>query len=157
MTNTIILSYITFVYFGAFMLYLLMMVMGRATFGRLASLVTVVGLGAQSLAIILRWVESYQLGIGIAHFLFMDHHPSISHCGMAYKKQNPRGFCPAACIPGNGLCLFLSQHREPHPTLDPCAKEQLVDNPCHHLFLCIRCIRGLFWGEFDVLFKTFGQ
>jgi hypothetical protein len=41
MINTIILSYITFVYFAAFMLYLLMMVMGRATFGRLATLVTV--------------------------------------------------------------------------------------------------------------------
>ena len=68
MINTIILSYITFVYFGAFMLYLLMMVMGRATFGKLASLVSVVGLGAQSLAIILRWVESYQLGIGHAPF-----------------------------------------------------------------------------------------
>jgi len=50
------------------MLYLLMMVMGKATFGRLASLVSVVGLGAQSLAIILRWVESYQLGIGHAPF-----------------------------------------------------------------------------------------
>jgi ABC-type transport system involved in cytochrome c biogenesis permease subunit len=68
MINTIILSYITFVYFGAFMLYFLMMVMGRATFGRLASLVSVVGLGAQSLAIILRWVESYRLGIGHAPF-----------------------------------------------------------------------------------------
>ena len=45
MLNTIILSYITFVYFGAFMLYLLMMVMGRAIFGRLASLVSVMGLG----------------------------------------------------------------------------------------------------------------
>ncbi|MBA7706591.1 hypothetical protein ES703_115446 [subsurface metagenome] len=29
MINTIILSYITFAYFGAFMLYLLMMVMGK--------------------------------------------------------------------------------------------------------------------------------
>ena len=68
MINTIILSYITFVYFGAFMLYLLMMVMGKANLGRLASLVSVAGLGAQSLAIILRWVESYQLGIGHAPF-----------------------------------------------------------------------------------------
>jgi cytochrome c-type biogenesis protein CcsB len=50
------------------MLYLLMMVMGKATLGRLASLVSVAGLGAQSLAIILRWVESYQLGIGHAPF-----------------------------------------------------------------------------------------
>jgi cytochrome c-type biogenesis protein CcsB len=68
MINTTILSYITFVYFGAFMLYLLMMIMGKGTFGRLASLISVAGLGAHSLAIILRWIESYQLGIGHAPF-----------------------------------------------------------------------------------------
>ena len=68
MINTIILSYITFVYFTAFVLYLLMMVMGKDIFGRLATFVSLVGLGAHSLAIILRWVESYRLGIGHAPF-----------------------------------------------------------------------------------------
>jgi len=64
--NSIILSYITFVYFASFMLYLLMMVMGREFFGRMATLVTLVGLLGQSLAIVLRWIESYDLGIGHA-------------------------------------------------------------------------------------------
>ena len=68
MINTIILSYITFVYFAAFALYLLMMVMGKAIFGRLATTVSLGGLGAHSMAIILRWVESYRLGIGHAPF-----------------------------------------------------------------------------------------
>jgi cytochrome c-type biogenesis protein CcsB len=68
MINSIILSYITFVYFGSFMLYLFMMVNGRDIFGRLASIVTAVGFAVQSIAIVLRWFESYSLGIGHAPF-----------------------------------------------------------------------------------------
>ncbi|MCF8081543.1 MAG: c-type cytochrome biogenesis protein CcsB [Deltaproteobacteria bacterium] len=68
MINSIILSYTTFIYFLAFFLYLLFMVMGRAGFGRLATLVTLLGLIAQSFAIVFRWIESYQLGIGHAPF-----------------------------------------------------------------------------------------
>jgi cytochrome c-type biogenesis protein CcsB len=64
--NSIILSYITFVYFASFMLYLLMMVMGKEIFGRLASIVTLAGLLGQTLAVIHRWIESYDLGIGHA-------------------------------------------------------------------------------------------
>jgi len=56
--NSIILSYITFVYFVSFMLYLLMMVMGKEFFGRLATGVTLAGLLGQSYAIVLRWIES---------------------------------------------------------------------------------------------------
>jgi cytochrome c-type biogenesis protein CcsB len=66
MNSSTILSYITFVYFGAFMLYLLMMVMGKDVFGRLASWVTGLGFLAHGAAIVLRWVESYRLGIGHA-------------------------------------------------------------------------------------------
>jgi cytochrome c-type biogenesis protein CcsB len=66
MLSSSILSYITFGYFLGFMLYLLMMVMGREFFGRLATYVTATGLAAHTLAIILRWIESYRLGIGHA-------------------------------------------------------------------------------------------
>ena len=68
MLSSLILSYITFVYFGAFMLYLLMMVTGKHLFGRLATFVTLAGLFAHTIAIILRWVESHNLGIGHAPF-----------------------------------------------------------------------------------------
>ncbi len=68
MINSIILSYITFVYFGSFMLYLFMMVNGRDIFGRLATIVTIVGFAVQTIAIVLRWMESYSLGIGHAPF-----------------------------------------------------------------------------------------
>ena len=68
MLNTLILSYIIFIYFSAFLLYLLMMVMDIELFGRLATCVSVAGLSAHSFAIILRWIESHRLGIGHAPF-----------------------------------------------------------------------------------------
>ena len=66
MLNSIILSYITFIYFGAFMLYLMMMVIGKEFLGRLATFIAAGGLVAHTTAIILRWVESYRLGVGHA-------------------------------------------------------------------------------------------
>jgi len=66
MLNSIILSYITFIYFGGFILYLLMMVISKEFLGRLATFVTVGALAAHTTAVILRWVESYRLGVGHA-------------------------------------------------------------------------------------------
>ena len=66
MINSLILSYTTFAYFASFLLYLLMMVMGKEILGRLASILTIGALIAHTFAIILRWVESYQIGIGHA-------------------------------------------------------------------------------------------
>ncbi len=66
MINTIVLSYVTFGYFVAFMAYLFMMVMGRNLFGRAATIITLLTLLMHTFAIILRWIESYQLGIGHA-------------------------------------------------------------------------------------------
>ncbi|MBW1739195.1 MAG: cytochrome c biogenesis protein CcsA, partial [Deltaproteobacteria bacterium] len=50
------------------MLYLLMMVFGRDILGRVATYVSVAGFVAHTIAIIIRWVESYRLGIGHAPF-----------------------------------------------------------------------------------------
>jgi len=66
MINTILLSYITFIYFAAFLLYLMMMVMGKDVFGKIGTALSLIGLAAQSFAIVLRWIESYRLGIGHA-------------------------------------------------------------------------------------------
>jgi len=68
MLNSMILSYTTFVYFVAFMFYLLGMIMNRDLLGRLATFTSLIGLLAQTVAIILRWVESYKMGIGHAPF-----------------------------------------------------------------------------------------
>ncbi len=66
MDNSLILSYTTFIYFLAFMAYLLGMVMNRTFLSRLGTYLSLLGFTAQTLAIILRWVESYEMGIGHA-------------------------------------------------------------------------------------------
>jgi cytochrome c-type biogenesis protein CcsB len=68
MLDSIILSYTTFVYFAAFMLYLLAMVMNRDLLARLGTFTSLIGLTAQTVAIILRWAASYRMGIGHAPF-----------------------------------------------------------------------------------------
>jgi len=68
MDNSLILSYTTFIYFLAFMAYLLGMVMNRAFFSRMGTYLSLLGFVAQTIAIILRWVESYKMGIGHAPF-----------------------------------------------------------------------------------------
>ncbi|OQY46501.1 MAG: c-type cytochrome biogenesis protein CcsB [Desulfobacteraceae bacterium 4572_87] len=68
MDNSLIFSYTTFIYFLAFMVYLAGMVMNRAFLSRLGTYLSLLGFTAQTLAIILRWVESYELGMGHAPF-----------------------------------------------------------------------------------------
>jgi len=64
MTNTIILSGVTFVYFGAFVFYLFQMIFRKDLWGRGAFYITLAGLAAHSLGLLLRWRESYALSIG---------------------------------------------------------------------------------------------
>ncbi len=66
MINATILSYTTFVYFAAFLFYLLYMVMRKPMLGKLATCASLLGVAAQIVAMILRWIESYQLGFGHA-------------------------------------------------------------------------------------------
>lgn len=66
MINIYILNIITFAYFGSFLFYLLMLVMGKDWFGKTASLFTWVIFFTHTIALGLRWWESYQLGIGHA-------------------------------------------------------------------------------------------
>jgi len=64
--NTTILSWVTFVYFASSIFYIFRMVTGKEFWGPLGSFVALAGLIAQTLALILRWVESYKMGIGHA-------------------------------------------------------------------------------------------
>ena len=66
MINTIILSWVTFIYFAAFVFYFIRIIRGTAFWGRLGTITVSVGLAAQTVALILRWIESYKLGIGHA-------------------------------------------------------------------------------------------
>ena len=66
MTNNIIFSYVTFLYFGAFVLYLLMLLTGRRAPGKLATIILLATLAAHTGGIALRWIESYKMGFGRA-------------------------------------------------------------------------------------------
>ncbi len=64
--NTTILSWVTFVYFGSAIFYIFRMVTGKEFWGPLASLSALAGLIAQTAGLLLRWFESYKMGIGHA-------------------------------------------------------------------------------------------
>ncbi len=64
MINTTILSWVTFIYFAAFVFYLFRMVLGREFWGRMATWTALIGLIAQSAALVIRWKTSYDLGMG---------------------------------------------------------------------------------------------
>lgn len=66
MMDTTILSWVTFIYFAAFVFYLFRMILGREFWGKLATGTALAGLAAQSVALIIRWKTSYDLGIGHA-------------------------------------------------------------------------------------------
>lgn len=66
MINTVVLSWVTFVYLGAFLFYLLRMVNGRECWGKLATGATLLGWVAHTAGLLIRWRESHVLGIGHA-------------------------------------------------------------------------------------------
>ena len=66
MINTTILSWVTFIYFAAFVFYLFRMVLGREFWGKIATSTALIGLIAQSVALVIRWKTSYDLGMGHA-------------------------------------------------------------------------------------------
>ena len=59
-----ILSGVTFIYFASFVLYLLRLITGKEFWGRAASFLVCTGFIAQTIALLLRWKASYDLGIG---------------------------------------------------------------------------------------------
>ncbi len=64
MSNTVILSWTTFIYLAVFAFYLIRMVSGKELWGRLGTIAALIGLSAHTAALILRWIASYQMGIG---------------------------------------------------------------------------------------------
>jgi cytochrome c-type biogenesis protein CcsB len=66
MTSSMALSVTTFIYGLAAFLYVFSWVFGKTLPGTLANRIAILGLAGNSVGIVLRWVESYQLGIGHA-------------------------------------------------------------------------------------------
>jgi cytochrome c-type biogenesis protein CcsB len=66
MSDTMVVSWVTFVYLLSFLLYLVRMVRGREIWGGIASWIARIGFLMHSAALILRWKTSYDLGMGHA-------------------------------------------------------------------------------------------
>jgi cytochrome c-type biogenesis protein CcsB len=66
MSSSHILSIVTFIYGLAFFLYLFEWVFKKEAAGRMATAVAILGFTGNTAGIILRWVESYRMGIGHA-------------------------------------------------------------------------------------------
>lgn len=66
--SSLLLGLITFAYFGAALAYLCLLVFKKQLFGALGFWVTLITAVVHTAAIILRWLESYQMGIGHAPF-----------------------------------------------------------------------------------------
>ena len=64
--NTYIFSIVTFVYMAAMVVYLAYLAFRRPLVARLATVILVAGFLAQTVAIGMRWYESYEMGIGHA-------------------------------------------------------------------------------------------
>ena len=66
MNSSLLLSWVTFGYFFSALFYLIALVFKKQGFGRIAGWVIRIFFIIQTGAIILRWIESYQMGIGHA-------------------------------------------------------------------------------------------
>jgi len=64
--NIVILNWVTFIYFGAAVFYFITMLREEGFWGKAATVTASVGLAAQTVALIVRWVESHRMGIGHA-------------------------------------------------------------------------------------------
>jgi cytochrome c-type biogenesis protein CcsB len=64
MSDTFIISIVTFVYFAAAFIYLISFVFRKKPVAVAALALTVSGITAQTAAFVIRWIHSYQLGIG---------------------------------------------------------------------------------------------
>ena len=64
MSDTFIISIVTFIYFAAAFIYLISFVFNKRPAAVIALVLTVFGVTAQTAAFIIRWIHSYQLGIG---------------------------------------------------------------------------------------------
>ncbi len=66
MNSSLLLSIVTFVYGLAASLYIASWVFKKPFFGKIATWTALIGVVGNTSGIIMRWVESYQLGIGHA-------------------------------------------------------------------------------------------
>jgi len=109
--------------------YLVRMVSGKELWGRLATVTALIGLVAQTVALVLRWVTSYQMGIGhvplsnlyesMIFFALGDRRASLPFDGMAKQKNRSLG---TFVVPWR----FLSMPLPPSPPMSAAGSQPLI-------------------------------
>jgi cytochrome c-type biogenesis protein CcsB len=76
--NSLILSYVTFIYLLAGILYLFSWIFRKETVAKMATWVAFVALVGNTTGIVLRWIESYRLGSDTGHAPFSNMYESLA-------------------------------------------------------------------------------
>jgi ABC-type transport system involved in cytochrome c biogenesis permease subunit len=135
MTSGTIIGIVTFVYLGAFSISIVGRILGKDSLDRPSFYAAVGGFVLHTAGILLRWRESYSLGIG--HVPLSNFYESLVFCSWAPGRMTLFGIreearnrvlsfvTPAAALV-LGYASFSPRHRQRHPAADPGLEEQLA-------------------------------
>ncbi len=122
MNSSFLLSWVTFGYFFSALFYLIALVFKKQGVGRIAGWVIRIFFIIQTGAIILRWVESYQMGIGHAplsnlyeSLIFFSWTIALIYIWIEWKTRSRTigVFATPFRFSVYGLCLFFSRYELP--------------------------------------------
>jgi len=138
MNDTLLISIVTFIYFFAAFVFLISVMFHKRSVGKWGLILIAAGAALQTSAIIIRWIHSYQLGIG--HAPLSNFYESLVFFSWSIIF---RLFDISLCFPVRRCKLHDS-------TAHPCPSKQLADKSCDQRFsrLCLFCHRV--WDEHPV-------
>jgi ABC-type transport system involved in cytochrome c biogenesis permease subunit len=157
--NTTILSWVTFIYLGSAILYIFRMVTGKEFWGPPASFIALIGLIAQTFGLILRWFESYKMGIGHAplsnlyeSLIFFAWTIALLYLIIEWriKSRNLGAFV----IP---FAFFSMAFASFSPNVKSKIQPLIPALPCNYLLFWICCIYHSMWPWIHVSFKRIGK
>ncbi len=141
-TNSLILSYVTFIYAVAGTMYLFAWIFNKQGIGKAATWVTLAAVLGNTAGIILRWVESYALGSEYGHAPLTNLYESLAFfswtMGVMYlviESKYKNRVIGAFCLPLAFLALAyasLSPGREIEPLIPALKSNWLIA----HVFTC---------------------
>ena len=133
MTSSLLFNITTFAYLISMLCFFVHVASRNEQAGTAGSYSAYGGLLVQTVAILLRWKESYDLGMGHAPlsnlyesvvFLCLDHHPDLCLCRLQIPLPDHRRLCRPVCPVRHGLGAAGAEQR--HRAAGAGAAEQLA-------------------------------
>jgi ABC-type transport system involved in cytochrome c biogenesis permease subunit len=154
--NTVILSAVTFVYLGCFVMFLVSETTRKGGVEKAGRFILLGGFVVHTAGIALRWVESHHAGMGHAplsnfyeSLVFFSW--SVVFLYLVFAWKHAKGSIGAFVMPVafllNGLCLVFAHRGLADQATDPCAEEQLAHRARDHVLpgICRLC-PGIVFG-----------